>query len=578
MEPAVPAGSPGSVMETTSLGVHFEENVPVPMRDGTILRANIFRPEAKGRYPALLTRTPYGKAAGGQERFVLAGYVVVAQDTRGRYASDGEWIPLWEPDTGEAEDGYDTVEWVAAQPWCNGRVGTMGASYCAWTQWMLARLRPPHLVAMSARSIPPEWTGVDWWGGFKPARRIHWWLTQMAPDLRRRHGLPPPHTIAEARKMWDELERGLWLGFLPWSKISKHLPPGLAEYAESWFKEPNRRPWRFDEHYGEIDVPNLDVSGWYDHCNGTIRHLAGMQAGARSEMARTQSRLIVGPWNHVGMGARELGDGDFGPAAQMDLNGMLIRWFDHWLKGDKNGVEQDPAVRYFVMGSNEWKSAPAWPPRDTDTLELFLHNEASGCGTGIPGVLTREVPSQSEPPDTYSYDPDDPVPSLWSPMFFTWPSDRRRLDHRRDILRYVSEPLAEDIEIAGDPTMVLYAASSAPDTDFFARLADDGPDGPALEISYGMVRARHRASFDEEDLLSPGEVTEFRIQMGPTACRFRKGHRIRLEITSSEFPNHDRNHNVGRNDLFDAEFAVAEQTVFHAKEFASCLVLPVVAG
>jgi len=560
--------------ERGALGIVAEGDVEMRMRDGVILRANVFRPEAEGRFPGLLIRTPYGKAQGGFERYVRGGYVVIAQDSRGRYASDGEYVPFTVENTGDAEDGHDSVEWLAAQPYCNGRVGTMGGSYNAWMQWELARLRPPHLIAMVAYTIPLELTEVDWPGGFKPGRRVKWWMTTMAPDLRRRQGLSEPHTPAEARRIWEEVEQGRWLGHMPWLDLPRYLPKGLAEYAQDWLEHPNRRPWRFGQVHAEVEVPNLDFSGWYDHCNGTLGHLGLMQQNARTEPARAQTKLIIGPWNHPGLGRRKMGEIDFGPQAELDLTDVIIRWFDYWLKGLDNGVDREPAVRYFVMGAGRWRSASTWPPEELEEAIYYLSSDGEAGRADGTGLLRLEAPGE-EPCDAYTYDPHDPVPTLWTPELFTVPADRRVLEYRQDILYYRTPPLTEEVEVVGYPEVVLFASSSALDTDFFARLVDEDPEGTALEVCYGMVRARHRHSLDREELLVPGEVTEFRIELGATACRFLKGHRIRLEITSSDFPNHDRNHNTGGNDLADVELAAAEQKVFHSGEFPSRLILPV---
>lgn len=550
-----------------ALGVITELDVPVRMRDGVTLRANILRPDSRGRYPALVQRTPYGKGAEGFDAFVRAGYAVVIQDVRGRYASDGEFKVFSEPDTPDAEDGYDTVEWAARQPWCTGKVGTFGVSYNAWMQYQLARLRPPHLAAMSAVSIPTELTGVDWPGAFKPARRVRWWLTTIAPDLRRRKGLPPPHTPAEAAKIWEEIERGAMLGLVPWSRVADYLPEPLASQALDWLRHPGRRAWRFEEAHHDIGVPNLDFTGWFDHCC-SIGNFRGLRKHGRSVTARRHSRIVIGPWNHCNLGKRQHGGFDFGPNAGVSLQQMQIRWFDHWLKGLDNGVNREPAVRYFVMGSGIWRSADDWPPPRTGRMELTL------AGAGVLG----RVPGAHEPPDRYVHDPFNPVPTLWDAACFQDVSDRRRLDYRADILRYRTGPLKKDVEVAGNPEVILYAASSAPDTDFFVRLIDDDPDGAAMEVCYGMVRARHRRGLDADDPLVPGEATRFRIRMGGTACCFRKGHRIRLDVCSSDFPNHDRNHGTGENDLFDPEMRIAEQTVFHSARHPSVLVLPVRQG
>ena len=558
-------------------GIIVERNVAVPMRDGVVLRADVYRPESSGRHPGLLVRTPYGKELESHGRFAQAGFVVVSQDTRGRYASDGEWVPFSVPNTGDAEDGYDSVEWLAEQPYCDGNVGTMGGSYAGWTQWELAKLRPPHLRAMCAFSIPLELAEVDWSGGFRPARRVFWWMVNMAPDLRRRHGMPPPHTPDEARRIWHDLGGERWLWFLPWTDLPSYLPPGLAEYFEDWFRHPGRPCWGFGDVHREIEVPNLDFSGWYDHCSGTTAHLGLMQREARTETARTQSKIVLGPWNHGGFGKRKLGGIDFGPEAAVDVQSLKVRWFDYWLKGIDNGIDREPAVRYFVMGAKEWRAAETWPPESPAARTYYLSSIGDAGRLEGSGNLDGTPPEQSGS-DTYDYDPRDPVPTLWSRMLFTEPSDRRGVEHRPDILYYRSPPLTEDVEVVGHPEVVLYPASSAPDTDFFAHLVDEDPDGIALEVCYGMVRARHRNGLDREDLLTPGKAVELKIRLGPTACRFVKGHRIRLEITSSNFPNHDRNHNTGGDDLAETTMVVARQTIHHSPEHPSRLELPVDSG
>jgi hypothetical protein len=265
----------------------------------------------------------------------------------------------------------------------------------------------------------------------------------------------------------------------------------------------------------------------------------------------------------MGLGQRKTGEIDFGPQAELDLQAMMIRWFDYWLKDLQNGVGSEPAVRYFVMGSGTWKNAATWPPGGSHELTYYLQD---------PNRLAEDATDAGA--DTYRYDPANPVPTLWTHDMFTVPSDRRVVAHRQDILIYRTPPLEKAVEVAGYPEVVLFASSSAMDTDFFARLVDEFPDdGSALEICYGMVRARHRNGLDRVELLNPGEVVEYRIRLNATACRFLKGHRIRLEITSSDYPNHDRNHNTGKNDLVDVELVPATQTVFHGRSQPSRLIM-----
>jgi putative CocE/NonD family hydrolase len=558
----------------TTDNIITEIDVPMPMRDGVILRADIARPDGPGPFPALLNRTPYKKSVEDKTRFVRAGYAVISQDFRGRYASDGEFTVFSEDQTNDPEDGFDSVEWIAGQPWCTGKVGTFGASYNAWAQYQLAKLQPPHLVAMSAASIPPELTDVDWPGAFKPARRLKWWFANMGPDLLRRAGLPGPYTKEEANEEWEmKIGDGLIRG-LPYIEFCDLLPPPLNKHARRWMKNPSVRPWKLAEAHHRISVPNLDFTGWFDHCC-SIDNFLGLRANAATELARSQTRIVIGPWNHGGVGARKLGSFDFGPEAHRDIQQIQIRWFDHWLKGLANGVERDPVVRYFVMGAGEWRTAPTWPLPESKRTSFFLDGTGQAHFIGTPGKLV-DTPPTGKSSDTFVSNPNDPVPTLWDPDWFSRVADRSELDGRNDILRYRTPPLTGELEVVGNPGVLIHAASDAPDTDFFARLVDEAPDGTAMEVCYGMVRARHRNSLEFEELLVPGEVVSIQIQMGITACRFPTGHRIRLEITGSDFPNHDRNHHTGKNDLLDPELRIARNTIWHSGEYPSRLILPVV--
>ena len=574
---------------TGILDIIEEYDVEIFMRDGVILRGSIFRPDTPGKFPGLLIRTPYGQIGGDIDRLekrpphpvnirdvVRAGYVIMIQDTRGRYTSDGEYIVNFIENTGDAEDGYDTVEWLAEQSYCNGKIGTLGISYNAWMQWQLAKLRPPHLKAMCAFSMPIKMADIDWTNGiFRMARRIYWLMNSIAPDMRKRRGMSKPHTPVEAEKIWNNFDFERWYSFMPWIDFPQYLPEGLAEHVREWFKNPNSRAWKpAEDIYKEIEVPNLDFSGWYDHCMETMKNLNGMQKNARTETARTQTKLIIGPWNHVGLGERKIGDVDFGPLAELNTHDMIIRWFDHWLKDLNNGVEQEPTVRYFVMGAGKWKIADTWPPIGAEKFTYYLDSKGAANEVKNSGLLLRKIPKESNC-DTYTYDPKDPTPTIWTKEYFTVPSDRNLLDYRQDILRYRTASLEESIEVVGYPEVVLYASSSAPDTDFFVRLVDEHQDGTALEICYGVVRARYRNSLDREELLAPGQITQFKIKLGPTACHFLKGHRIRLEIASSDFPNFDRNHNTGKNDLFDTELVTAHQKIYHSADYPSQLILEV---
>jgi len=551
--------------EAGELGVKTERNVPVPMRDGVVLRADVNRPDRGGPYPVLVVRTPYGKG-GKFTPYVKAGYIVVCQDARGRYASQGKWESFLRFQTHDAEDGYDTVEWAAKLPGSNGKVGTFGASYNGFLQWRLAPLRPPALVAMSAQTIPARYTDLEGPGTIRPGRRMHWWVTSMSPDVRRRAKRPGTHTKAETRKLWVAGESKKWLYFLPWLDLPREAFEDETEAVHYWLKNPHTDPWKLHAGCKEIAVPNLDIVGWYDHCNGDMLLFRTMVEEAKTEAARKGTRVIIGPWSHGGRGKRRFGNIDFGPNAVMDLTALQIRWFDYWLGGKPNGVDKDPPVKIFVMGDNRWRDEQHWPLRRTRQTSLFL---TSGGRANTPAGDGKLV--EKEPPTTGS---EDPVPSLHGPALATIPTDQRPLADRRDVLVYQTEPLGERIEVTGNPLVELYAESSAADTDWFVRLVDVAPDGLARDVSLGMVRARYRDGLQGPKLLTPGERVKYTIRMNATSNAFLPGHRIRLDITSSDFPNYDRNHNTAADQNADAALKTARQTIHHGGAHPTRIILP----
>jgi putative CocE/NonD family hydrolase len=556
-----------SEVEDEELGVIIERNVPVPMRDGTILRADIHRPDSGGPYPVLVQRTPYGKD-GNFDRFVKAGYIVVSQDARGRYESEGEYESMWRFETHDAVDGYDTVEWAAKLPGSTGKVGTFGTSYPAFLQWRLAPLHPPSLVAMSAFSIPAQiWYGEAY--SLRPGFRLQWWAS-MAADMRRRKSLPGVHTEWEANKLWDAYESEKWINWLPWLELPDDFFGHETKYVKDWLKDPHRDPWKLQEGCKNVTVPNFNVVGWYDHANGDMLLFRTMVREAKTEVARKGSRIIIGPWTH-GSYRRRYGNIDFGPDAVLD-RAIQIRWFAYWFKGKQNGVDKDPPVRIFVMGDNKWRDEQHWPLQRAREKILFITSNGHANTPKGDGKLVDELPQFSKS-DRYSYDPNNPVPTPTGarrPI----PADQRPLADRQDILVYKTEPLAERIEVTGNPVVELYASSSAPDTDWFARLIDVYPDGLALDVSHGLIRARYRNGMDKSELINPGEVIKYTIRMRPTSNAFLLGHRIRLDITSSDFPNYDRNHNTAADQNANATLVVANQTIYNGGEQATRIILP----
>ena len=560
-----------SAGETVEPGIQVERNVAVKMRDGVVLRVDVYRPDEGGPYPVLVRRSPYGKKMRSKRfpKYVKAGYILVSEDARGRYESEGKWESLMRAQTHDGEDGYDTIEWAAKLPGSTGKVASIGISYNSFLQWRTAPLRPPSLVAMSAYSVPARYTDLEGPGAIRPGRRWQWWIKTMAPDMHRRSGRPLP----DSYKKWVAGGPDNWLYFLPWMDLPDEAFGHEADAVKYWLKHPDTDPWKLDAGCKDVAVPNLDIVGWYDHCNGDMLLYRTLAREGKTEAARKGSRIVIGPWGHVSLGRRRFGKIDFGPEAAMDVDAYIVRWLDYWLKGKPNGVDRDAPVRIFVMGDNCWRDEQQWPLEHTRDIVLFTTSVGRANTPAGDGKLVWKKPDSSNT-DQYAYDPKDPVPTLFGAGAFTDVSDRRPLANRRDILVYQSEPLTERIEVTGNPNVELFAASSAPDTDWVVRLIDVAPDGLAREVSMGIVRARYRNGREAPRLIVPDEVVKYAIRMNPTSNAFLPGHRIRLDITSSDFPNFDRNHNTAADQNADATLVVAEQTIHHGGPQATRVILP----
>jgi len=550
------------------LGVRIERNVPVPMRDGSVLRADIHRPDRGGPYPVLVQRTPYGKD-GDFSRFVKAGYIVVSQDIRGRYASEGEFESLLRPKTHDGEDGYDTVEWAAKLHGSTGRVGTFGLSYAGLTQWRLAPMRPSSLVAMSANGVAAQHTYYRGNGAMLPGE-LRLWVIGLTPDMRRRANRPGVHTTWEARRLWKEGESRKWLNFRPVLELPKEVFEDESEVVKYSIDNPHFDPWGLDKKCRETCVPNLEFAGWYDRSNGDMLLFRTMIKEGKTETARKGSRIIIGPWTHTRLN-RKYGNIDFGRDANVDKISVQIRWFDYWLKGIQNGVDKDAPVRIFVMGDNQWRDEQRWPLERTKQRIFFITSSGHANTPSGDGKLIEKEPASSDK-DEYTYDPRDPAST--SRRDRPWPADQGQFANRQDVLVYQTEPLTERVEVTGNPVVELHAASSAPDTDWVVRLIDVYPDGVALYVSQGIIRARYRKGFEKPSLTNPGEVVTYAIRMSATSNAFLPGHRIRLDITSSDFPNYDRNHNTAANQNADATLVTARQTIYHGGEQATRIILP----
>ena len=566
------------------------KDVPARMRDGTVLRSDVYTPTGSGQFPVVLLRLPYDKDAA--QTYVYAPpafyaehcYVVVIQDVRGQYKSDGTFYTFRD----EARDGYDTVEWAARLPHADGKVGMYGFSYPGASQWLAATLRPPSLVAiipaMTASDYHDGWTYEG--GALMQSFAESWPLTTLANSSVRRYADGAALDATMNRAAQDL--HSTWYWQLPLKDFTPLRPedPRVAPYFYDWLKHPNNdaywQQWSIRSRYRQVTVPTLNFDGWYDiFVKGALENYQGMRAHGGSTVARQGAQLVVGPWAHLPWN-RKVGQLDFGPLAENPIDALQLRWFDHWLKGIDNGVDKDPSVRVFVMGANKWRTADTWPLPGTRYEKYYLHSKGNANTLTGSGVLSTERPSRSangeSATDRYVYDPRNPVPSYggrFQSSVPEGPQDQRVIEQRPDVLVYSTPVLKKSVEVTGPISVTLYAASSAPDTDWTAKLTDVHPDGSSMLVEYGIQRARYRVSQVKPSLITPHKVYEYTIEVWPTSNLFKAGHQIRLEISSSNFPMWDRNPNTGRPFARDAELRTAHQTIYHDAAHPSGMTLPI---
>lgn len=563
-------------------GVTVERDVEAVMRDGTVLRADVYRPPGDAPQPVLLSRSPYDKRAGAPTFgsahpawFAARGYVVVVQDTRGRFASEGEFYPFLH----EMEDGYDAVEWAAALPGSDGRVAMMGFSYLGATQLLAAVMRPPSLAA-----IAPAFTASryhDGWtydGGALALAFTAYWATLLALDTAKRH-----HDVAAMQELLAALGSAPdWFWALPLAEYPP-LRSGYAPYFFDWLAHPAYDEywsrWSIDEDYGRIEVPALHVGGWYDvFLTGTVRNFVGLRREAGSAEARRRQKLVVGPWAHMPWSPRGRLTAE-GPSTN-EIDDWHVRFFDEVLKGRESGVFDHPVTAYVLDG--DVVHLDDWPPPEAVVEDWYAHSRGRANSKFGDGTLDRTPPG-AEPPDIFVYDPGVPIVSLGghsccfdsiTPM---GPADQHAAECSRMMLVYTSEPLTEDLELMGDVSVTLYAASTAVDTDFTARLCVVDETGTSVNLQEGILRTRYRDSGTDPAPLPPGEVVELTIELGPVGARVPAGSRLRLDVSSSDFPQWDRNLNTG-GPLFreGPEAALpATQTALHDASHPTRIRLPV---
>lgn len=573
--------------------VVVERDLECATRDGTVLRADVYRPADRGPFPTLVCRTPYDKTIGRYVDMAAplagAGYCVVVQDIRGRLRSEGEFRWMFGPTTDDTEDGHDTVEWAAALPWSDGRVGAFGHSYDGWAVWKMLADPPPSLETAFISGITRNLRALTF-GLFETGRRLEWTYTLANTD-RRLPGTDEPLPRSEVARRWHEVERGkyLWqlpLGDLPWEPFGD-----LAEKLMAYLRSAEEDPWDFGPLYSKVSIPIMQMTGWWDRLAGTVENHAGIVDSGSSAL-RDQHRLIVGPWGHdpTELTGR-LGPIDYGEPADRTYAGLARRWFDLHLKDVDDGIGGEEPVQLFVLGENRWRGFGEWPPEATEEAELFLSSAGSantvhgdgalGVPDGPDGILGERADLRTPKRrtgsdyDTYEYDPRDPLMSLMRADSQMVPVDQAPHDRRQDVLVYDTSDLEEPLTLLGVPSVILWAATDGPDTDWSVSLAVVGTDGLAVNLTYGIVRAQYRHSADDPQPLLSGETYEYRIPLNPVGIRLAPGERLRLYVSSSDFPNFDRNHNTGKSFWDDSELRVASQTVFHSPDRPSRLVVPV---
>lgn len=553
------------------------EEIMIPMRDNVRLGALLYRPESNEKFPALVYRTPYGiddhdSYAEFPLKAAKQGYLVFLVDVRGRLRSEGEF----EAYRNEKKDGYDVIEWVAKHPNCNGKVGTYGGSYPGIVQWQAMSEVPPHLVAAAPEMTPIGSHHFMFYGGAFSHPWIDWFTPYILADKRKRaNDTSGPWDDEPATEEWERSNRRQWYNYRPLAEL-----PLLKKYAPEyyqWLSHPDSSSWwdflNMEGDFNKFTNPVFVESGWYDAAygpEGATRGFNKMKTQAATDVARQQTKLVLGPWNHTSLNTRKttFGELDFGTNAGMDYDEELLRWFDVLLK-NKSGSSL-PTVSIFVMGENKWRSENEWPLKRTVHTSYYLHTD---------GVLSTAPPRKEnkEKADSYVFDPSNPFWDTWYEK--SGPYDQRDNETRRDVVVYTSPPLDNDVEVTGEVAMELFVSSSAKDTDFTFTLCDVYPDGRSINLhglDAGYLRMRYRNSLAKQELMKPGEVYKIKIGNVYTSNLFKKGHRVRVYVTSSKAPHYDPNPNTGTEIATEKNLVPATNVIYHDNTRPTRVILPVI--
>lgn len=571
-----------SCKQETAYHANIErEYIKIPLRDGVKLGAILYKPNSEGSFPAIVYRTPYNiedydSYAELPLKAIRRGYMVVLVDVRGRYSSEGEF----EAYRNEKKDGYDVIEWVAKMPNCNGKIVTYGGSYPGIVQWLAMAENPPHLVAAAPEMTPISSHHFWYYGGAFSHPWLDWFTPYILPDKRKRSQDPSGSwDDIEGEAFWHAQDKHKWYSFKPMDSL-----PIFGDYAPEyfdWLNHPIQDDWwdfaEVESHFAEFKQPVFLLSGWYDAAYGPQGAAAGYDKINKlsSKNAAENSKLILGPWNHTSINVRKnkFGIMDFGPSSGFDYDKELLDWYDSIVFG-KPDPDPIPSVSYFIMGANEWRSDIYWPPSNSSDTSLYLNLSLQSAERR--GLLSGTIESGSNGSVAYRFDPKNP---LWDSSYLkSAPFDQSVFDTRSDVLIFESGVLESDLDIAGEVVLELFVSSTAPDTDFSFSLCDVFPDGKVVNLAgldAGYLRMRYRDGSKSEQLIQPGTIYPIKIGQYHTANRFKKGHKIRLMITSSKAPHYDVNPNTGREIAKETELRACDNTIYISQDSPSRVILPV---
>jgi putative CocE/NonD family hydrolase len=555
----------------------IQKDIPIKMRDGVTLLADVVLPASEGKFPVLVYRTPYGKAGAVKawttfDKAVARGYAVVIQDVRGRYASSGDFDPY----RNEGRDGYDTIEWAAVQPWSNGVVGTFGLSYPGAVQWLAAVENPPHLKAMVPAMTFSTPRNFFYSGGVFDGSWLDWIWFNIAPDARKRKHLPGPQTHKEAAAAW-KTEHERLQNFLPMADL-----PDLKQAAPfyyDWLAHPPASTWwdwaELGGKYDRVQAAVLNISGWYDEAygpDGATTNFNGLLAVRKSER-NPRTATIIGAWTHGELGRSKAGEREFGKSAAVDYDEIILRWMDHYLKGVANRVENDKPVRIFVMGANTWRDEDAWPLTRTKQTPLYLSSGRTPDGTlSLDAGLCTKCESYAE----FVSDPAHPVSDPYDEF---GARDYRSFAGRKDILLFDSAPLSSDLEVTGPIRAEMYVSADVRDFDLWVRILDVSPDGAAYNLmspGLDVLRASYRDNSVKPELLKPGKIYRLELNRLLTSNVFQKGHRIRVQVSGAFFPHFSRNLQTGNSEIISSGMRTGHIRIYNDAQHPSRIVLPAI--